>query len=111
MLISVPAGTAAASKVIVGCTPECGATGAARGGKDTTCEKPAGAGSEEQKLPEVTFAGMPYSARSLCRVAGSRNSCGLMVSVALSLAFLTILNAAFRIVPGASVRIVPCTGA
>ena len=78
---------AAGSKVIVGCTPDCGGTGASRGGKDTTCEKPAGAGSEEQKLPEVTFAGMPYLARSLCRVAGSRNSFGLMVSVALPLGF------------------------
>src|ERR1700735_4199417 len=98
---------AAGLKVTVGCTPDCGATAAARGGKETTCAKPAGAGSEEQKLPEVTFAGMPYLARSLCRVAGSRSSFGLRISVALPAEFLTILNEAVRIVPGAKVRIVP----
>ena len=74
-LSSVPAGMAAGSIVMVGCAPFCGvAVYGPAGEKDTTCEKPAGAGSEEQKLPEVTFAGMPYCARSLCRAAGSRSS-------------------------------------
>jgi hypothetical protein len=56
------------SIVMVGCTPDCGVVvyGPA-GWDDTTCEKPAGWGSEEQKLPAVTFAGMPYRARSFCR--------------------------------------------
>ena len=69
---------------------------------ETTCEKPAGWGSEEQKLPEVTLAGMPYCARSLCRAAGSSSSFGLMVSVAVPLALLTSVNDAVRIVPGAA---------
>jgi hypothetical protein len=54
----------------------------------TTCEKPGGVGSEEQKLPAVTIAGMPYCRRSFCRVSGSRIDPGLMVSVAVPLALL-----------------------
>ena len=49
----------------------------------------------------MTFAGMPYCARSLCRAAGSSSSFGLMVSVAVPLELLTSVNAAVRIVPGA----------
>ena len=50
----------------------------------------------------MTFAGMPYCARSACRAAGSSSSFGLMVSVADPLELLTSLNAAVRIVPGAA---------
>jgi hypothetical protein len=50
-LSSVPAGMAAGLIVMV--------KGSARV-PDTTCEKAASAGCEEQKLPEVTSAGMPY---------------------------------------------------
>src|SRR5215469_4399757 len=92
---------AAGSIVIVGRTPDCGVTVDGPAGRpDTTCEKPAGAGSEEQRLPEVTFAGMPYRARSFCRAAGSSSSFGLMVSVAVPLALLASVNDAVRIVPG-----------
>src|SRR6266567_2599043 len=99
-LSSVPAGMAAGSIVMVGCTPDCGVKVHGPGGySDTTCEKPAGAGSEVQKLPVVTSAGMPYCARSLCRAAGSRSSPGLRVSVAVPLELLTSVNAAIRIVP------------
>src|SRR6266702_5685106 len=62
---------------------------------------PAGGGAEEQKLPEVTFAGMPYCARLPCRAAGWSSSFGLMVSVAVPLELLTRVNDAVRIVPGA----------
>ncbi|HKR67951.1 MAG TPA: hypothetical protein VJT16_03840 [Streptosporangiaceae bacterium] len=68
---------------------------------DTTCEKPTGAGFEVQRLPLVTFAGMPYCARSLCRAAESSSSAGLMVSVAVPLELLASVNDAVRIVPGA----------
>jgi hypothetical protein len=74
---------------------------------ETAREKPAGWGSEEQKLPEVTFAGMPYCARSLCRAAGPSSSFGLMASVAVPLALLTSVNDAVLIVPG--VRAGPST--
>ena len=47
----------------------------------------------------MTIAGMPSCARSPCRVAGSRSSPGLMVSVVVPLGLLTIVNAAVRIVP------------
>src|SRR5215467_15311008 len=66
---------------------------------DTACEKPAGVGSEEQKLPTVTLAGMPSLSRALCRVPGSNSSPGLSVSVAVPLALLTSVNAAVWIVP------------
>src|SRR5215471_4258718 len=89
------------SIVMVGCTPDCGVPVPEPAGcPGTTCEKPAGAGSEEQKLPEVTVAGMPYCARSLCRAAGSSSSFGLMVSVAVPSELLTSVNDAVRIVPG-----------
>ena len=98
-LSSVPAGMADGSIVMVGCTPDLGVT---VDGQfcDTTCEKPAGAGSEEHRLPVVTFAGMPYCARSLCRAAGSSSSPGLIVSVAVPLELLASVKAAVRIVPG-----------
>ena len=72
-----------------------------RGGfcRVTTCEKPGGVGSEEQKLPVVTIAGMPYCRRSFCRVSGFRIDPGLMVSVAVPLACSTRVKAAVRIVP------------
>src|SRR5580704_17975047 len=96
------------SIVIVGCTPDCGVEVPGPAGCiDTTCEKPAGWGSEEQKLPEVTFAGMSYCARSLCRAVGSSSSFGLMVSVAVPLGLLASVTDAVRIVPG--VRAGPST--
>jgi hypothetical protein len=61
-LSSVPAGMAAGLIVMVrGCFCPV-----------TTCEKPGGVGSEEQKLPVVTMAAMPYCRRSFCRVSESR---------------------------------------
>lgn len=62
-LSSAPAGIAAGMIVTVVCGPGC-----CWGwiGMDTACEKPAGVGSEEQKLPTVTLAGMPSFARSSC---------------------------------------------
>src|SRR5215472_16029593 len=108
MLSSAPAGMADGSIVMVGRTPDCGVpVPDPAGWPGTTCEKPAGAGCEEQKLPEVTFAGMPYCARSLCRAAGSSSSLGLMVSVAVPSELLTSVNAVVRIVPG--VRAGPST--
>jgi len=78
-LSSVPAGMAAGLIVMVrGCLCPV-----------TTCEKPGGVESEEQKLPVVTIAGMPYCRRSFCRVSGSRIDPGLMVSVAVPLACST----------------------
>src|SRR5580692_9561725 len=65
-----------------------------------TCETLAGAGSEEQKLPTVTLAGMPSWARSLCRVLGSNSTFELMDSVAVPLAFMTSVNAAVWILAG-----------
>lgn len=56
-LSSVPAGIAAG--LIVTVMPWPGWTG-----MDTACEKPGGVGSEEQKLPAVTRAGMPAFSRS-----------------------------------------------
>ena len=39
--------------------PDCGVAVAHGAPMDTTCEKPDGAGRDEQKVPGVTFAGMP----------------------------------------------------
>src|SRR5580658_5241883 len=73
---------------------------AMEGGENvTTCGKPSGVGSVEQKLPVVTFAGMPYWARSFCSVMGSNSTCGLMVSVSVPLALRARVKAAVRIVP------------
>src|ERR1022692_3564087 len=91
---------AAGLMVIVGSVTCCGSPLPWNcGWNDTTCEKPVGAGSEEQKLPVVTIAGMLYCARSLCRMLGSSSTRGLMVSEAVPLALLTIVNAAVRIGP------------
>src|ERR1700735_3657375 len=65
----------------------------------TTCEKPLGAGSLEQKLPVVTLAGMPEWARAPCSVLGVNSTCGLMVRVAVPLALRVMVKAAVRIVP------------
>jgi hypothetical protein len=93
-LSSVPAGMAAG----LICT-----TGPLSGwaaGTVMTCAMPAGIGAVEQKLPDVTLAGMPSWARSRCRVAGSNSASLLRVSVAVPLACLTRVNAAVWIVPG-----------
>ena len=106
-LSSAPAGMAAGLNVTAGRVP-CAEN-------DTTCKKPCGEGSEEQKLPEVTIAGMPYSRRSFCRTAVSSNFVGLMVSVAGPLSSLTSVNDAVLIVPGAGAglgtRVRPRAGA
>jgi hypothetical protein len=67
--------------------------------KVTTWSKPAGAGSEEQKLPVVTTAGIPSACRSLCRTLGSKSTFWLMVSVAVPLACSTRVKAVVWIVP------------
>jgi hypothetical protein len=79
---------------------DCGVAVAHGVSMDTTCEKPDGAGLDEQKVPEVTFAGMPYWVRSRWRAAVSRSSSGLIFRVAVPLGLLVSVKAAVLMVPG-----------
>src|SRR5580658_311391 len=99
-LSSVPLGMAAGLIVMAGFRTALWCRSREVGGQnDTTREKPAGAGLEEQKLPVVTLARTPYLARSSCSRRGFSSTCCLIVSVAVPLVLRVRVNAAVRIVP------------